>query len=184
MPSPCESPDICRPSTVPLKCLELPSRSNAVKRISVPRSTTPIKSEVVGHDARSRLELQQPRLEPRHHAGADVERDDRGGGKVRCEEILLKKRCEMRNALFRCLLAREPHEIRLELHANCSCAKVLRRVDRDAPVAGAQIDDDVAVCGVRHLQHPADHPLRGRHPHGVAAYLADLRDIGRSGLRA
>src|SRR5262249_59089997 len=109
-PSPCESPDIRAPSSVPVNCRELPSRSKVVKRISVPGSRAPITAS---------------------------------GLPARSPEV-------------------------------ASSWLVLRRVDRNAAVARAEVDDQVAARGIGHLQHAPDHALRRRHPDRVPALLADL----------
>jgi hypothetical protein len=68
----------------------------------------------------------------------------------------------------------EFHEVALELHADAERAKVLGRIDRNAAVAGAEVDDNVVLGGVGELEQAPDHALGRRHPDRVAAHLADL----------
>ena len=62
----------------------------------------------------------------------------------------------------------EPQEIRIEIDAEAARAELLGGRDDEAPVARAEIDEEIIRAHLRHLQHLVDDDLRCGYIYDVA----------------
>src|SRR2546421_9411824 len=133
--------------------------------------------ERVRRDARAGLEAEQlwPELQ------VDVRQQEHGDdGRLReigLEEIGLHELHAVGDARRARVVPGELDHVRVVLDAHRPRA-ALRRGDHGAPVARAEVDDEVLRRHARHVEHLVDHGLWRRHPDDVLARLPDFGLVG------
>ena len=117
---------------------------------------------VVRHDARARLEAQQARQQLGIEIRQQIERDHGRGGEIGLEDVAHLEAGAVAKARLLRVLRRQPHEIGIEVDAEAPRA-ALRRLDDDAAVARAEVDDVVVLLHLGHAQHALDDLHRRLH---------------------
>ncbi len=112
--------------------------------------------------ARSQL-AQQLRPKAEVDLGREVESDHRGHAHVGGEEVLLHERDPVGDAGAGGVLTGFADALGVEIDADAARAVLLGGGDHDAPVAAAEIVDDVGGADLRGLQHRPHHLKIGRH---------------------
>jgi hypothetical protein len=119
--------------------------------------------EIMGDDARSRLEVEQLRAQFHVDPRQQVHGDDRRFAEIGFEEIALIKRNLVQHTgrfgVFVCLA----DTLGIEVDAEAARAMFLCGRNDDAPVAGTEVDQVILGSHFRNLQHALHHLLRRRH---------------------
>ncbi len=115
------------------------------------------------HDAGAGFEIEQPGPQSPVDPRQQVHGNDRCLADIGFEQILGEKFDAVPDAGVTRVFFAFRGQLFIEVNAEAARAVLFRRGDRDAPIAGAEIDHKVLRADFRHAQHFVHHNLRCRH---------------------
>jgi hypothetical protein len=124
---------------------------------------------------RAGLHLQDRRPQSQVELGQQVQRHHRRRAEVGFEDVALDDAHTLAELFGLHVTLSEPCELRVVFDTDGLCAEVPGGGNGDLAVACAEVVDAVGGGDVRHLQHPRDQGVVGRHPDDILAGLAGLR---------